>query len=501
MAAAPGRWDLEVDLVCVGSGLGATSAAIVAHDLGLRCALLEKAPKLGGLSAFGGGEVFVPANRHMRKLGLDDSKDEGRALRRVPRDGLRQPAPPRQVARHHARGGRVLRGRGRACAGRRARDCPTTTTRTRRARRRSGRYLSVELFDGKSLGEWQAKTFLTPIMPMGALHEEMYEWGGLAKITGWNFELLGQRIVDDQRTFGPGMMGFFVKAAVIDRKIPAFVETPVRELVTEGGRVVGVRAERGGRDFFVRAARGVVLAVGGYDHNKDMACMFENMPDWHGVFPAYLDGDHMVMAPRDRRRDRVGAADEPRALLGLPDPGRGVRGPAALPLLVGVRLPARDLGEREGRALLRRVVLQGLPAARALVGRQEAGAAEPPAVPDLRRQLPRALPARLVHARAAAARRPGRAGRHAARAGREARHRRGRPRAHAGALQRARREGRGPRLRQGLDALGRAARGRPLLQEPERRPARQAAVPRREARARVASASTPTGCAGTRTPR
>ena len=25
--------------------------------------------------------------------------------------------------------------------------------------------------------------------------------------------------------------------------------------------------------------------------------MFEEMPDWNGVFPAYLDGDHLVMGP------------------------------------------------------------------------------------------------------------------------------------------------------------------------------------------------------------
>ena len=34
MAGTPARWDLEVDLVCVGSGLGGVGAAIAAHDLG-----------------------------------------------------------------------------------------------------------------------------------------------------------------------------------------------------------------------------------------------------------------------------------------------------------------------------------------------------------------------------------------------------------------------------------------------------------------------------------
>ena len=330
MASAPGRWDLEVDLVCVGSGLGATSAAIVARDLGLSCALLEKAPKLGGLSAFGGGEVFVPANRHMRRLGLDDSMDDARRYVEFLAMGYgSQPHRDKWLGTMHEAVEYYEDEAGvrwKACQG-----LPDYYYPKAPGSKGSGRYLSVELFDGKSLGEWQQKTFLTPIMPMGVLHEEMYEWGGLAKVTEWNFELLGQRITDDQRSFGPGMMGFFVKAAVIDRKIPAFVETPVRELVSENGRVVGVRAERAGRDFFVRAARGVVLAVGGYDHNKEMACMFENMPDWHGVFPAYLDGDHMVMGPE------VGAA-----IAAVP--------PTNLALFFGYQIPGE---ESEGRPLYR----------------------------------------------------------------------------------------------------------------------------------------------------
>jgi 3-oxosteroid 1-dehydrogenase len=349
MAGKPAKWDLEVDLVCVGSGLGAVASAIAAHDLGLRCALLEKAPKLGGLSAFGGGEVFVPANRQMAKLGLEDSREEGRAYVEFLAMGYGSQAHRDKwlatmheaVAYYEDQAGV----RWKACQG-----LPDYYYPYAPGSKASGRYLSVELFDGKGLGEWQSKTFLTPIMPMGVLHEEMYEWGGLAKVTEWNFELLGQRIADDQRSFGPGMMGFFVKAAVVDRGIPAFVETPVRELVVDGGRVVGVRAERGdGSSFFVGASRGVVLAVGGYDHNKEMACMFENMPDWNGVFPAYLDGDHLVMG------GEIGAA-----VAAVP--------PTNLALFWGYQIPGE---ESEGRPLYRSSWECGCPHAIWVNGRGE----------------------------------------------------------------------------------------------------------------------------------
>jgi 3-oxosteroid 1-dehydrogenase len=339
MAGAPARWDLEVDVVSVGSGLGGLTAAIVAHDQGASCVVLEKAGKLGGLSGFGGGEVFVPANHKMKELGLADTLEEGRKYYEFIAAGYASAPHQKKLldTMHEAIAytGEKAGLRWKACQG-----LPDYYYPLAPGSKASGRYLSVELFDAKTLGEWQAKTWLTPIMPPGALHEEMYAWGGLAKVTTWDYELLGKRIAEDLRTFGPGMMASFVKAAVIDRKIPAHLETPVRALVADAnGAVVGVRAERGGKDFFVRAKKGVVLAVGGYDHNREMACMFEEMPDWNGVFPAYLDGDHMVMGPE------LGAA-----IASVP--------PTNLALFYGYSIPGEEV---EGRKFWRSSWEGGVP--------------------------------------------------------------------------------------------------------------------------------------------
>src|SRR6185295_11325344 len=71
------KWDAEVDVVAVGSGLGGLAAAIVAHDQGKKAMVLEKSRKLGGVCAYSGGEVFVPANPWQAAAGLADSRDEG----------------------------------------------------------------------------------------------------------------------------------------------------------------------------------------------------------------------------------------------------------------------------------------------------------------------------------------------------------------------------------------------------------------------------------------
>src|SRR5580658_10358634 len=77
MAFGLSKWDATVDVVVVGSGIGGLSAAITAHDRGLKTLVLEKAPKLGGVSAYSGGEAFVPANHVEEREGIADSADEG----------------------------------------------------------------------------------------------------------------------------------------------------------------------------------------------------------------------------------------------------------------------------------------------------------------------------------------------------------------------------------------------------------------------------------------
>jgi hypothetical protein len=59
--------------------------------------------------------------------------------------------------------------------------------------------------------------------------------------------------------------------------------------------VVGVRAERAGKDYLVRAKRGVVLATGGYDWNPQMARWFEGLPEWQSMVQPSVAGDAMTM--------------------------------------------------------------------------------------------------------------------------------------------------------------------------------------------------------------
>jgi 3-oxosteroid 1-dehydrogenase len=324
------KWDRDADVVCVGSGLGGLGAAIVAHDAGARALVLEKAPKLGGVCAYSGGEVFLPNNHLQAAAGIADSRAEGLRYLAFLAAGYADPELQAtlldvgvEAVRHFAERAGVRWKLIRGFPDYYFPHAPGTLA--------SGRYLEVELFQGTELGEWRKKTYLSPHVPNGITHDELFEWGGFTNVMNWDFARLGKRMSEDVRGFGPGMMAYFVKAAIIDRRIPALLSTAVRELIVEDSRVVGVRAEENGHSLQIRAHKGVVLATGGYDWRVDLARYFEQLPEWNSMCQPTLEGDALVMG-----------GERGAAIAAVPANNLG--------LFFGYRIPGE---EHEGRPLWR----------------------------------------------------------------------------------------------------------------------------------------------------
>ena len=85
-------WDRVVDVVIVGTGGAALTAATLAHDGGAEVLIVEKQPMLGGTTAVSGGGVWLPGNHVMKAAGVEDSKEDALAyIRRV--CGGREPDP------------------------------------------------------------------------------------------------------------------------------------------------------------------------------------------------------------------------------------------------------------------------------------------------------------------------------------------------------------------------------------------------------------------------
>ncbi|WP_213881436.1 FAD-dependent oxidoreductase [Pseudomonas sp. dw_358] len=75
--------ELHCDVVVVGSGSAALSAALTAAVGGLKVLVIEKTQWLGGTSAMSGGATWAPANHHARAAGISDSSAEALAYLRA----------------------------------------------------------------------------------------------------------------------------------------------------------------------------------------------------------------------------------------------------------------------------------------------------------------------------------------------------------------------------------------------------------------------------------
>ena len=263
----PDRWDMDADVVAIGSGIGGLSAAITAADEGCSAIVLERSDQVGGVTALSMGEVWVAANHHAAEIGIEDSVDSGfRYLQRLSM-GYGSDAAVLNFVVHAREALKYFEEK----AGLRMepiRDCPDYYYTVSNDAVSEGRMLECEPFPAATLGEWQGKTRISPQMPYGFTHHDMFAAGGVANMMKWNFEKMAERLTNDERCLGTGLAAYFVKAA-LDREIPLLTGTSAEELISDGERVVGVRVVQDGAERFIKANKAVVVAVSSYEQNQD----------------------------------------------------------------------------------------------------------------------------------------------------------------------------------------------------------------------------------------
>ena len=304
MRNLPAKWDLETALVAIGSGIGGLSAAITADDHGAKALVLERSELVGGVTALSMGEVWVAGNHYAEALGLEDSVESGfRYLRRLAMGYGSDLAILNKVvhARHALRYFEERIGLKMEVI----RNCPDYYYRATNDSVAEGRMLEVAPFPGATLGEWQAKTRLSPQMPYGLTHHDMFARGGVANLMKWDFALMGERLSKDERCLGPGLAAYFVKGA-LNRGIPMLTGASADELIGDGERIVGVRVKKDGKDLFVKASRAVLIAASSYERNQDYNKTLSQQLDLGSMVFAAIDGSNFrLAAPFGARSARV----------------------------------------------------------------------------------------------------------------------------------------------------------------------------------------------------
>ena len=289
------------DVVVVGTGAGAMLAAARAHDLGLSVLVIEKTDKYGGTSAVSGGGIWIPNNDHIAASGGSDCAEDAQAYLVAAAKGEVTPERIRAYIEQAPLMLRYAEEKTRV----RYRPVPNYADyyQDLPGAKLGYRTLDPLAFDGRSLGSLLSRLRETSptMLIFGRMGMTTFEaMTLLARVPGWKklafklgckywLDLPGRlRSKRDRRlTMGNALVGSLLRS-LLDRNIAIWLNTPLKSLREEGGRVVGVQVTHQGRELFIRARKGVVLAAGGFERNQQMREQYLPGPtqtDWTAAPP------------------------------------------------------------------------------------------------------------------------------------------------------------------------------------------------------------------------
>lgn len=284
------EWDLEADVVVLGSGGAAMTAAIAALDFGAKdVVILEKTGMVGGTTAMSGGMLWVPGNHHQIEAGVEeDDEDVVTYLDSLAPGQL----DPDTLFAFMEGGPEMVRYLADKTPVRLTafKDFPDYQSYAPGAKPDGGRSLDNEAFCFERLGKWAQR--VNPSKMAYPLRGSLIE-----AITGaLDEETLAERDAHDYRGLGQALAGSLY-LGVIEREIPVEFEKRAKKLVKDGERIIGVIAEdASGKDYKVRARRGVVIATGGFEWNEELVKTFLRGPLTGPVSVPENEGDGLMMA-------------------------------------------------------------------------------------------------------------------------------------------------------------------------------------------------------------
>ena len=263
------------DFVVIGSGGGSMCAALLLRAAGKSVVILEKTDLLGGTTATSGGVMWIPNNRFMKSEGIDDSAEKAMSyLDAIVGDNM--PGATRERRRTYVEEApRMLDFL--VSQGVKLRRIPSWPDYYKAPGESvPGRAVVSELFDLKQLGEWRTK--LRPgFLPLPANLDEamqvpLFKRSSAAKKA--LFRVIGRTIVDKltgkQRvTTGLGLQAQMLQAA-LKAGAEIRLNSGVRQLIVEGGRVTGVVTQKDGGEQRIGARLGVLINAGGFARNQRM---------------------------------------------------------------------------------------------------------------------------------------------------------------------------------------------------------------------------------------
>lgn len=303
---------VETDVLVIGSGAGGLSAAVTAAYHGLRVVVVEKAEVCGGATAWSGGWAWTPGNPLAKADGVNEDSDQFRTYLRhrlgdrydAARIDAFLEAVPHMVgffegktALRFTPGAKIKDIYGKTPgAGTGHRSVGPTPINARRLSPRVRKLLRGQLYETSFLGMGimagpDLATFLSA--SQGSVRGLAYSaWRVGRHVLDLALHRRGMHLVN-----GTALVGRLLQSAD-DLGVDVRVSTPAVSFTADGsGQVTGAVVSGPEGRYEIRAARGVVLAAGGFPNDVERRrALFPKTPTGH---------EHWTLAPQETSGDGI----------------------------------------------------------------------------------------------------------------------------------------------------------------------------------------------------
>ncbi len=339
----------EVDVLIVGSGLGAMTAALCLKEMGVeQIEVIEKAKKFGGTSGVSGGGIWIPNNHYAKACGAQDSFEDAKAyLDSTIKSGT---VPKELIETYIEKAPEMLK-----FVSEKAEEIEYISLASypdyymqNPGSKAGHRSLEPKPINIDALGEDMASLQET--------HHMMYLFNrigftqveGHALVTrakGWVSVMVKLMLKYVSETFwrmkhktkrarrlacgAAGTARMFL--ALKKRNIPVTLNCALKDLITDDtGRVVGVEVSENGQTVRIKARKAVILGAGGFEYNQALREKYLPKPTssaWSGGGIRTNTGDALIAALKLGAKTRlmngawwcttISAPDEPAPRLAI----------------------------------------------------------------------------------------------------------------------------------------------------------------------------------------
>lgn len=276
----------EFDVVVVGSGAAGMTAALTAAKRGLSTVVVEKAPTFGGSAARSGAGIWIPNNEVILAAGVPDTPQKAATYL----SAVVGPSIPAARQQAFLNNGPAMISFVMANSPLRFRfmEGYSDYYPELSGGMPNGRSIEPDYLDGNVLGSELAN--LNPAylpVPAGmVVFSADYKWINIAAVNvkgaavaaeclarGTAAALRGEKPL----TMGQSLAGG-LRAGLMAANVPVWLNTPLVDIVIEGGRATGILVTRNGVTSLVKARRGVIVGSGGFEHNAAMRSQYQQQP-------------------------------------------------------------------------------------------------------------------------------------------------------------------------------------------------------------------------------